>query len=186
MQNFSELSWISKKFAKANPFVVDIIIFGSAIKAKAKPTDIDICILTLNKIGKYENFRKAIVKAAKMDVHISILQFKDFLSQTQPLWKTVFHEGISLLRQTTVTELVGFKPQVLFWYSLKKLKAIDKIKFAYALRGRAKQKGILEQLGGEYLGKGTILVPVRKEDEIREFFARWSVPYNRRRILVEI
>jgi len=185
LQNFLELKRICKEFIKENPSIVDIVIFGSIVRSKRKPGDVDICVLSLDKFKKLDKLKKVIGKEFKKDVHVSILYLRDFLNPEETLWKTIFHEGISLTKDKLLSKLIGFDPSVLFWYKLENLKLIDKIKFSYALRGRNEKGGILREVNGEYLGKGCIIVPVENEDEIREFFARWNIPFNRRRILTE-
>jgi predicted nucleotidyltransferase len=180
-----ELKRICKEFIKENPSIVDIVIFGSIVRSKRKPGDVDICVLSLDKFKKLDKLKKVIGKEFKKDVHVSILYLRDFLNPEETLWKTIFHEGISLTKDKLLSKLIGFDPSVLFWYKLENLKLIDKIKFSYALRGRNEKGGILREVNGEYLGKGCIIVPVENEDEIREFFARWNISFNRRRILTE-
>jgi len=185
LQNFLELKRICKEFIKENSNIVDIVIFGSVVRSKRKPGDVDICVLSLDKFKKLDKLKKVIGKEFKKDVHVSILYLRDFLNPEETLWKTIFHEGISLTKDKLLSKLIGFDPSVLFWYKLENLKLIDKIKFSYALRGRNEKGGILREVNGEYLGKGCIMVPVENEDEIREFFARWNISFNRRRILTE-
>jgi predicted nucleotidyltransferase len=179
------LKRICKEFIKENPSIVDIVIFGSIVRSKRKPGDVDICVLSLDKFKKLDKLKKVISKEFKKDAHVSILYLRDFLNPEETLWKTIFHEGISLTKDKLLSKLIGFDPSVLFWYKLENLKLIDKIKFSYALRGRNEKGGILREVNGEYLGKGCIIVPVENEDEIREFFARWNISFNRRRILTE-
>ena len=185
LQNFLELKRICKEFIKENPNIIDIIVFGSIVRGKRKPGDVDVCVLSLDKFKKVNKLKKIITKEFKKDVHVSVLYLRDFLNPEETLWKTIFHEGISLTKNKPLSKLMGFEPSVLFWYKLENLKSIDKIKFSYALRGRNRKGGILREVKGEYLGKGCMMVPVENEDEIREFFARWNISFSRRRILTE-
>ena len=176
---------ICKGFIKENPSIIDIIVFGSIVRSKRKPEDIDICVLSIDKFSRINKLKKIMTKEFKKDVHVSVLYLRDFLNPEETLWKTIFHEGISLTKNNLLSKLMGFESSVLFWYKLENLKPIEKIKFSYALRGRNKNDGILKEVKGEYLGKGSLIVPVENEDEIREFFARWNVSFSRRRILTE-
>jgi len=185
LQMVSKLSSISRAFAKAHPEVVDVVLFGSAAREKTRPSDIDICLVVSDAAPPAEKFGQAVQKRTGLPSHVSVLRLKDFLSPRQTLWKTVFHEGISLLRKKPLARLIGFEPEVLFWYSLEKLKPSDKVRFSHALYGRPGIAGLLKAVGGKSLGRGVVTVPVSKEDSIRELFDRWELPYNRRRILVE-
>jgi hypothetical protein len=165
---------------------LDVVLFGSAAREKTRPSDIDICLVVSDAAPPAEKFGQAVQKRTGLPSHVSVLRLKDFLSPRQTLWKTVFHEGISLLRGKSLARLVGFEPSVLFWYDLGKLKASEKVRFSYALYGRLGMPGLLKKAKGEVLGKGAILVPVSKEDVIRELFETWQIAYSRRRILLEM
>lgn len=183
MQKLLKLRSLSKNFVKKNKEIVDIVLFGSSVRSKTLPEDIDICVIGIridnNLIEKFENAIKKIHKK----IHISSLSLKDFLRGS--LWKTIFHEGYSLIRNKEISELLGFKSFVIFWYNLKNLKQKEKVKFYYALRGRKMEEGLLKKLNGIYLGKGVIAVPLKYEDDIRDLFMKWKIPCNRRRILLE-
>lgn len=186
MQLLLVLKSISRAFAKRQPAIVDVVLFGSAARAKARPSDIDICLLTDNQKIPIHEFERAILARTGARPHISVLRLRDWLSPRQTLWKTILHEGISLLRGRPLAQLAGFKPIVLFWYSLEKLKPSDKVRFSYALYGRPGKAGLLQKVRGEVLGKAAILVPIVADDQIRELLTRWQLPYNRRRILIEL
>ncbi|MBL7159977.1 MAG: nucleotidyltransferase domain-containing protein [Candidatus Aenigmarchaeota archaeon] len=183
MRKYSTLKKICKDFARKNKSITDIVLFGSFAREKTKPKDIDLALIILEKINA-EKLQSQIERKLKLPVHISILKSKSLFKET--LWKTIMHEGISLLRGKEVSEMLGFEPLVLFWYNLSKLKQSDKVRFSYALFGRDGKSGILKKIRGKSLGKGVLLVPVKKEDELRKFFFHWEVGFNRRRVLAEI
>lgn len=177
---------MSKRFVKKNRNVLDIVLFGSMVRGKILPEDIDICLIGLKvteaQIKEFEN----LVNKIDRKVHISYLPLDNFLDPKQTLWKTIFHEGYSLVKNRNISKLIGFDSFVIFWYNLKTLEQKDKVRFYYALSGRDGSSGILKQVKGLHLGKGVIAVPLKNEDKIRNFFMNWKIPFNRRRILLEV
>lgn len=182
MQKYSILKKICKDFAKKDKNIIDIVLFGSFAREKEKPEDIDLAAIVSDKIETV-TLEKQISDKLKMPVHITVLNLRTLFRET--LWKTIIHEGISLLNNKNVSEKLGFESYVLFWYNLAKLKTSDKVRFSYALFGRDKKDSLLGKLNGKSLGKGVLLIPVNKEDEIRDLFFEWELPFERRRILAE-
>ena len=182
MQKYSILKKICKNFSKKNKSIIDIIVFGSFARKKEKPGDIDIAVIAPDDI-KTDELEKHILDKLGLPAHISLLKFRTLFKET--LWKTIIHEGISLLDNKKISKKFGFESFVLFWYNLIKLKASDKVRFSYAMFGRDGKGGVLKKLNGKSLGKGVLLVPVDKEDEIRDLFFEWGLPFERRRILIE-
>lgn len=68
-------------------------------------------------------------------------------------------------------------------YSLKNLNHSQKTLFGYALKGRTGQKGFLDQLKGEVVGRNNVLIPIDNLDRIMEFFSTWKVRYEVRKFV---
>lgn len=183
MPKLTELISLSKRFYNKNRGkVVDIVLFGSLARKKKFPSDIDIClILKKRNQGLSDKFKK-LLKSEFEEIHFSCLSLKNFPGRT--LWQTLLHEGYSLTKEEKWAELLGYETKVLYWYRLKDLKQSDKVRFYYALKGRKGEKGILQRLNGKHLGKGVIMLPLKGDDEMKEFFLDWGVPFHRREILV--
>lgn len=182
MQKNSELRKICKDFAKRESGIIDIVLFGSVAREKERPRDIDIALITAEKINP-EALEKRISGGMKMPVHVTVMKPDTVFKET--LWKTVIHEGVSLLDGRRISEKLGFEPYVMFWYNLAKLKASDKVRFSHALYGRGGSGGLLKKSKGRQLGRGVLLVPVNREDEMRDLFFEWGLPFERMRILAE-
>ena len=58
------------------------------------------------------------------------------------------------------------------------------MRFSYALYGRKKGKGFLRKIGGKEVGKGSIFVPVAKQELASDFFKQWNVSFNEQRISI--
>ena len=175
-----------KKLLRKEKFLIDIIIFGSALKSKDKPNDIDICIILRNK--DYAKSEEIIYKITKLgektgiNIHCEPI-IVDYLHKKR-LYRTLLHEGFSVSNSMKLSELLNFKSYVIMNYSLKNKNNSQKVMFSYALYGRNKGVGLLKDVKGVSLGKGSILIPVEKIEIVREFLKQWSVQYKEKNALV--
>jgi len=72
---------------------------------------------------------------------------------------------------------------VLYTYNLTSQPKSKAVRFVYCLKGRGKEKGIVEYYKGKWLAPGCFIVPIKNDNEIKEVFAYWKIPYKRRVIL---
>ena len=168
-----------------NKAIIDIFLFGSSIKEKEKPGDIDLIVFFKEKNYRVtEEIIYAIKKTLNMEhIHIEPL-FLDGLFKGS-LFSSLLHEGISIRYGKSLNELAGYHPFLLFTFSLQHLKKVEKVRFAQTLYGRKKGKGILHEEGGISLGKGTFLIPVYKEHLFRDLMKQSHVSFTLRRVLVK-
>lgn len=173
------MSSLAKKVKKTHPEIVDIILFGSAVRGKLEPGDIDLAIILKTKADK-----TLIENEFGKEFHLSFLDIESLFGYEKTLWGTLFQEGISLIQKTKMNKILGMRPFFIYWYNLSKLKYSDKIRFFYALKGRGKAQGILKDAGGESIGKGVLLIPAENDEQIYSFFNTWRLPFHRKRILM--
>ena len=117
-----------------------------------------------------------------MKLHIEPLTVDRMLSE--PVYRSILHEGFSIKYGKFISETLGVKSAVLFSYRLEGKNSSEKVRFSYALYGRKSGEGFAKQIGAEEIGKGAILVPSEKSDTLREFFNSWSVKTRERRIWI--
>lgn len=167
--------------------VLDVVLFGSSVRGKFNPNDIDLCIIikdddekksldlvdSLGKLTDELGFR----------FHINILVASAFVSGNT-LAKTLLSEGYSIRKNKSFSLVLGFESKSLFIYTLKHFSPSKRVKFHYLLKGRYGSEGILKKANGELLGTGSILVPTEKEDFLKEIFDKWDVRYNIKRVLI--
>jgi len=166
--------------------LVDIFIFGSALKSKENPKDIDlVSFFRMKDYRVIEEVNYKIKKEGdrhKLNVHIEPLIVDDMLHSE--VYRNIIHEGFSIRYMQPVKQILNFGSFLLVTYHLKNKKPSEKVMFSYALFGRKKGGGILNEMGGKGLGKGSILVPVDREDIILSFFNQWNVAFKRQRVLL--
>jgi hypothetical protein len=165
--------------------LVDIILFGSALKAKDRPRDLDICVLLRNHDPEQaEDAIYSIVETGKrhnIPIHCEPILVDDL--HKEPLYVSLLHEGYSIRNSKSLRSMMKLEAFVLVTYSLEGKNASDKVRFSYALHGRKSGDGLLNKLGGKELGKGCFLVPVEKIEILREFFKQWIVKQKELRII---
>lgn len=175
-----------KSLLKKETFLADIFIFGSALKSKEKPKDIDLIALFRNK--NYEKIEDILYKIKKIGELLSInLHTEPIIIDNlhkEPIYKSILHEGFSIKNMQFLQDMLNFKSSLLITYHLKDKKASDKVRFSYALYGRKKGEGVLKSLNGKEIGKGAILIPISKQSIIEEFFKQWNIKYKEQRVSV--
>ncbi len=161
--------------------VSDVILFGSFIRGKSLPNDVDLCILIKDSdekktIDLVDSLAQAL-RESKFRFQINILTLSDFAGGNS-LAKTLLNEGFSMKEEKKFAQIFGFKNQSLFTYSLKNFSGSERVKLHYLLNGRAGAKGILKEIKGTLIGKGVIIVPTENEDLLKEIFDKWRVSYK--------
>lgn len=176
-------SWIRKNK------VVDVIVFGSYVRSKYKPNDIDLMIVVHDAQEKQtfdliDSLSKIVDKFGH-NFQINSMTEKGFIRGDSTLVKTLLAEGVSMLKNRKISELYGYKAYSLFNYTLKGFRPSKRVRFHYLLRGRNHEKGILDEVGGEIIGSGVIKVPTSQEDLMKEIFKKWNVNFKTQRALFE-
>ena len=181
--------WLSNKtkiqnWTKNNK-VIDVVLFGSLVRGKNKPNDLDLCIIIKNEqekkmIDLIDSLAKVCNNEIKVQVNALV---EDDLVKGNSLFKTILLEGFSIKQNKCFSEAYGFVPKALFFYDIKKFKASDKVRFHYLLRGRYGQTGLLAENKAELIKDGLIEVPISSEDLMREVLDSWKVSYKVKSVL---
>lgn len=168
--------------------VVDIIVFGSAVKGKLLPKDIDICVVLREDniaIHTYVVTKiEEIAEKLKVETHISIVTVDNFFTSPHSLIRTILKEGISLITGKAVAEQYGLVSCTLYSYSLAGVDASKKVRFVYTVKGRKGEKGFVNKIGGEWIADSCFVVPVKKDYEIVELLKQWDIRFMRKPILL--
>jgi predicted nucleotidyltransferase len=149
--------------------ILDVILFGSSIKGKPAPGDIDIAIISENEIAP-DLFNLN-------GFHFSFLKPLDFFKRRITLLNTLFREGYSLKFNKPFSELYGFKNKVLFIYELKGLNSSKKVKIVNILRGKKNSNGLVAENNGNWLANRVFVIPVNHEYILENFFVRFGIKF---------
>ncbi|MFQ6052044.1 MAG: nucleotidyltransferase domain-containing protein [Methanosarcinales archaeon] len=170
--------------------IFDVILYGSSVRGKGIPRDIDILIIFKKELRQDEYYdlpyelRK---KLEKLDLNVDVKgkTLEEIFDPNFLARSSIFLEGYSLLKREFLVEELGFRGYTMFNYSLENLPQSKKIGFRYALKGR-NGNGVLQTLNGKHIGSGTILIPVENTEEFKSFLERWNVNFKESRILQEV
>ncbi len=161
-----------KKFLKDKE-ILDIILFGSVIKGKYLPRDIDLAFIANKEIKpEIEGF------------HISLIKPEEFFTDQPSITNTVLREGFSLRKNAFFVEGLKFKNRVLFTYKLNDKRLSEKVKIVNILRGKNKEKGIVEEYGGRWLVNQAFTVPITTEHIIESLLINLKIKYSKSYILI--
>ena len=174
---------------KSNKNIFDIIVYGSSLKGKTNPEDIDIVVIFLegslsDRLNRLQKIKPKIKKDYKK-VDIKQMLLKDLFSTSFLARTGILLEGYSLFKKTKFSETLGFKAFTLFWYDLKGLTHTEKVKFNYILAGRNKE-GIIKELKVIRLTNGTIKIPIESSQIFESVLRSNNINFNKKNILEEV
>lgn len=156
-----------KNILKNYKEIKDIIIFGSFVKNKEEPKDIDIALI----IEKKDiNLISLLKKEIDTNVHISIITENEIL--TNPLTLILINEGYSITKGDYIKNLLKIKPMKLYSYNLTHLNNSSKTLFNISL------KKTLKKINGEKISPGSVLIPMEQTGYFEEFLDAWEMKYK--------
>ena len=177
MSSFLEQkSAIKKKLSKLlkDKEIIDIIIFGSVMKGKANPADIDLAIISeKEKIESIDNI-----------FHVSMLSPQELVQTPPMLVTTLLREGFSLRHDKSFAEVFRFKSRILFVYSLVNLTPSKKVTIARILHGTKEIKGMVQEHKGEWLAHQVFTIPFEYDHLLEQFFIYKEIKFTKKYILI--
>ncbi|MEK6932276.1 MAG: nucleotidyltransferase domain-containing protein [Nanoarchaeota archaeon] len=170
-------SEIIKFYRKNKDVILDIVIFGSFIKGKENPKDIDILILYKDKKNIEKSYElKKLLKG--FNIEITDKTYLELFDESFKIREGILSEGYSVINKKSFSEGFGYLSFILFKYELKGFNKSDRMRFYYGLYGRNKNdKGIIDDLGLIKFSDTIIFCPVKNAEKIKEFFDYWKIKY---------
>ncbi|MBT4604801.1 nucleotidyltransferase domain-containing protein [archaeon] len=186
LKNILEIK--AKTFYKKNQEkILDILLFGSIVKGKSKPNDIDLLLIFTNKVD-YKVLQEFTKILTSNDLTIPIeVTGKTYLEIQKTSFRAreaVLGESYSLIQKNFLAQGFGYKPQVLFIYSLKGKTKSQRMRFYYSLHGRGKNEGMLEKLSSQKLTDTVLSCPSQSRDEMIEYLGSWQIEFTEIPILM--
>lgn len=166
--------------------VSDVILFGSVMRGKFAPNDIDLCII-INDNSEEKSIELVdslgqLLDSSGPKFQINILTLSA-LVKGNTLAKTLFIEGYSIARGKSFCSNFGLESKSLFIYNLKNFTPSKRVQLHYLLNGRYGSRGILRDINAKLFGNGSIIVSIEKEDVLKEIFDKWKISYRIERAL---
>ncbi|MEK6893690.1 MAG: nucleotidyltransferase domain-containing protein [Nanoarchaeota archaeon] len=165
--------------------ILDIILFGSVIRGKDEPKDIDLIILYAfkNNINFSYELRKKLEKEG-FKVDITSISYKELLSPNFLGREGILFEGFSFKLNKYLSAMFGFSGFMLFKYYLEGMNNSERMTFYYTLHGRGKEKGILESFDSYKFSDNFIIAPVNNVEKISDFLERRKIKFVKIPVLI--
>ncbi|MFH1636986.1 MAG: nucleotidyltransferase domain-containing protein [Candidatus Woesearchaeota archaeon] len=184
------LEELKKKLKSEKGNVFDIIIYGSLMKGKTKPNDIDVIVVfnsgTLKeRLGELQSIKSRIRDISSIKIDAKQILLKDLFAPEFMARTGIMLEGYSVFREKGFSETLGFKAFSIFCYSISEMSHSQKVKFNYILAGRG-DEGLIKILDGERMASGAIKIPIRNSIEFEEFLKKNNVKFSKKNVLEEI
>ncbi len=179
-----------KKWLKAeikDKKIFDIVVYGSSVKGKINPNDVDIAVIfregkLKERLEIIQKIKENIVTDKKIDIKAIMLE--ELFDAGFFARSGIIFEGISIKDNKQFSNKIGFNSNTIFIHNLKDKTHTEKVKFNYLLSGRT-EKGIVRKLEGRQLAPGVIEIPVRNSLEFEEILNKHKISFNKMNILVE-
>lgn len=163
-------------FKKNGEFLLDVILFGSVLKGKSHPNDVDLLVIFKNKVDlKVSRDFKLYLKDSK--ISITEIAYSDLFDEAFFAKEGIFNEGYSLIYDKKISEGFGFSTYTIFRYSILGLSETQKILFHYSLQGRKKGTGLLNEIGAFKLSDNMVICNVGSVERLKEHFEFWKIEF---------
>lgn len=167
--------------------IFDIVLYGSTVKGKTTPDDIDIVVIfkegTLkDRLTKIQFIKKKIRLDKKIDIKSILLE--ELFQEKFFARSGIFLEGMSLIDGKPFSDKIGYLGFIIFIYSLQDKSHTEKVKFNYILSGR-NSMGIVKKLEGKRLASGVIQIPIKNSLEFEEVLTKHKINYFRKNVLIQ-
>jgi len=164
--------------------LLDIILFGSSLRGKENPADIDILLLFKEK-EDLEIAYQLKKEITKYPIEIITKTYDSLMSATFKAREVFLLEGYSLIKQKLLAEELGFFTGLLFKYTLEKKTNSERTRFYYALYGRTKkEKGIIEQYELIKFSDNFLLSPTKNSEKVKAFLKQWNITFTEFPLLI--
>mgnify|MGYP000480483701 CR=1 FL=1 len=145
--------------------VIDVVLFGSYVKGKSIPKDIDVLVIFHDAVPS-EKLIDVEVKLSDEGLDAVCIHYSHLLKE-QHLFSSILLEGISLRSGNRFFESAGMISLVFFIYK-HELSSTDRVRFYRAIKS-------LETT--DFIGKGIIISEVSESAAVEEIFKRFRIKY---------
>lgn len=165
------------------PEVKAVVLFGSVARGDAKPaSDIDLLVVTSKKQAEERITAEVSKLQRRMDRKLqTILKTDEELESTGPaLIQNIAHHGKLIYlapgSEFPIRNLIRERMATIFSYDIshlsqEKKNALNRALYGYSQKTRGKiyeREGLLEQYGGERIGRAVIMVPSEHKETFKE------------------
>ncbi len=175
LSEITKLNKIFKKYLKGKG-ISDIVLFGSLMKGKNKPKDIDILIIFKERINKKTELE--IKRNLNGIYEINSITEKELFGEDFIAKEGLYLEGYSFSKKKYLRDLLGFISIGYLKYSIRNLRGAKRIRFYYALMGRGSSKGFLSEIKADRFSDNVIVCDYSEIEKLKDFFNSWRIEYT--------
>ncbi|MFH0817966.1 MAG: nucleotidyltransferase domain-containing protein, partial [Candidatus Micrarchaeota archaeon] len=140
---------ISNFWNKRKGELIDIIAFGSAVRGKESPADLDLLLLFRDEVHSETVYElRGILERGGFKADVLGKSWNEMLSSDFLARESVLSEGVSLVSRKGLAEGFGYRSFIMFRYDMKGKTNTEVTKFYYALYGRKREGGFLKEVMG--------------------------------------
>jgi len=183
---------ILKKIAKELSRIEDVkvvILYGSLARGEfTSRSDIDLFVLTTDDKTQKEVEDKVIALESEIGKNIqpTIRTIAELQKTDTGLLQNIFQEGRALyLKEPSDIPsaiLLQQKPFLIYSFQISSLPQKDKARFNRQIYEQTKKdykyKGLLQEIGGQKLSAGCVMVPYEQRERIEKFFKKFKVKFE--------
>ena len=187
---------ILKKIAKELSKIEDVkavILYGSLARGEfTSRSDVDLFILTTKDKTLREVQDKVIELESKIgrSIQPTIRTIAELQKTDTGLLQNIFQEGkILYLREPSDIPsaiLLKQKPYLIYSFQISNLAQKDKVRFNRHLyeqtRNGYKYKGLLQEIAGQKLSAGCVMIPYEQRAKIEKFFKKFKVQFEQLKV----
>ena len=187
---------ILKKIAKKLSGIEDVkavILYGSLARGEfTSRSDIDLFILTTDDKTQKEVEDKVIEleSAIGRNIQPTIRTVAELQKTDTGLLQNIFQEGkvLYLKEPSDIPSaiLLQQKPFLIYSFQISSLPQKDKARFNRQLYEQTKKdykyKGLLQEIGGQKLSAGCVMVPHMQKETIEKFFRKFKVKFEQLKV----
>ncbi len=185
LKNIKLISKIKSFYNKNKENILDIIIFGSSVRGKEKPEDVDLLIIFKDEVILDLSYSlRKMIENFSYNVEIISKKYDEIFSPNFMARESILSEGISVIYNKSISEGLGYSNFILFKYNLKGFSKSNRMRFYYSLYGRDKKSGILNNLSLIKFSDTILISPIDKSELAKEFLENWKIEYLEIPILI--
>jgi predicted nucleotidyltransferase len=187
---------ILKKLAKELSKIEDVkavILYGSLARGEfTSRSDVDLFILTTKDKTRKEIHDKVIELESEIGRNIqpTIRTIAELQKTDTGLLQNIFQEGkILYLREPSDIPsaiLLQQKPYLIYSFQISSLPQKEKARFNRQLyeqtRKGYKYKGLLQEIDGQKLSAGCVMIPYEQKEKIEKFFKKFKVKFEQLKV----
>jgi len=187
---------ILKKIAKELSKIEDvkvIILYGSLARGEfTSRSDVDLLILTTEYNTQKEIHDKVIELESEIGRNIqpTIRTLAELQKTDTGLLQNIFQEGkILYLREPSDIPsaiLLQQKPYLIYSFQISSLLQKEKARFNRQLYEQIRKgynyKGLLQEIGGQKLSAGCVMMPYEQKEKIEKFFKKFKVKFEQLKV----